>query len=218
VREQVAGSGSMPTPIGELEGEHDHVPAKSFDRAPTPDDVWVFSWAGAGGYGDPLERAPELVLEDVLAGRVTADWAKRAYGVVVDGEGIDARATEETRNGMVEQRLSEGKRWEGEAERGEQDGAAPPDGRLSEYLRIEGGEIRHGDVSLGPATGNYKLGALIRDLPITEANPHIPEPSIHTDHAVAFRQVICPETGRLLQTEVVVDGAPPEWDLRPGQA
>jgi N-methylhydantoinase B len=217
VREQVAGSGSMPTSIGELQGEHDHVPAKSFDRAPTPDDVWVFSWAGAGGYGDPLERDPEMVLEDVLAGRVTADWARRAYGVVIDGEAVDARATEETRNGMVEQRLSEGKRWEGEAERGEQDGAAPPDGRLSEYLRIEDGEIRHGDVSLGPATGNYKLGALIRDLPITEANPHIPEPSIHTDHAVAFRQVICPETGRLLQTEVVVDGAPPEWDLRPGQ-
>jgi hypothetical protein len=86
VPDGVRSSGRMPTSLDELDGERDLVPAKSFDRAPTPDDVWVFSWAAAGGYGDPVERDPELVLEDVLAGRVTADWARRAYGVVVDVE------------------------------------------------------------------------------------------------------------------------------------
>ena len=49
----------MPSSLDELEGERDFVPAKSFDRAPTPDDVWVFAWSGAGGYGDPVERDPE---------------------------------------------------------------------------------------------------------------------------------------------------------------
>ena len=39
---------------------------------------------------------------------------------------------------------------------------------------------------------------------------------LHTDHSVGFRQLICPETGRLLGTEVVVDDAPPQWDIRPG--
>ncbi len=218
VKERAGESGRMPSSLDELEGEHDIVPAKSFDRAPTPDDVWVFAWSGAGGYGDPVERDPELVLEDVRAGRVTREWAERAYGVVLEDDGsVDAHATETARSKLVEERLAEGKPWEGDADGDEADGPAPPDGRLTEYLRVEGGEIKCGDVSLGPAQRNYKLGALIRDLPIAEANPHIPDPQVHTDHDLKFRQVICPETGRLIQTEICVDGAAPQWDVRPGQ-
>jgi N-methylhydantoinase B len=219
VREQIAASGRMPSSLEELQGDRDIVPAKSFDRAPTPDDVWVFAWAGAGGYGDPLERDPESVRQDVVAGRVTAEWARRAYGVVFAAERgrVDTEATERERHRMIDERLAEGKPWEGPSEDGSGGGrAAPPDGRLTEYLRIEGGQIKCGEVSLGPTTRNYKLGALIRDLPITEANPYIPDPQLHTDHQLAFRQIICPESGRLIDTEVVVDGAPPRWDVRPG--
>lgn len=39
--------------------------------------------AGAGGYGDPLRRDPELVLADVIDGKVTVEGAQRDYGVVV---------------------------------------------------------------------------------------------------------------------------------------
>ena len=56
----------------------------------------------------------------------------------------------------------------------------------------------------------------MRDLPLTKGNPNLHDPAIHTDHSVGFRQLICPETGRLLGTEVVVDDAPPQWDIRPG--
>jgi 5-oxoprolinase (ATP-hydrolysing) len=38
----------------------------------------------SGGYGDPLEREPELVLGDVLDGFTTVERAERDYGVVVD--------------------------------------------------------------------------------------------------------------------------------------
>jgi N-methylhydantoinase B len=218
VKERAGESGRMPSSLGELEGEHDLVPAKSFDRAPTPDDVWVFAWSGAGGYGDPVERDPELVREDVAAGRVSRDWAEQAYGVVLADDGsVDASATDAARERVVAERLAEGSRWEGDADGADGDGPAPPDGRLTEYLRIEAGEIKCGDVSLGPATRNYKLGALIRDLPIGQANPHIPDPEVHTDHDVKFRQVICPETGQLIQTEICVDGDAPQWDVRPGQ-
>ena len=39
--------------------------------------------AGGGGFGDPLERDLEAVLEDVADGYVTIDRALKDYGVVV---------------------------------------------------------------------------------------------------------------------------------------
>ena len=39
--------------------------------------------AAAGGYGDPRRRDPELVLADVVDGKVTPEGAERDYGVVV---------------------------------------------------------------------------------------------------------------------------------------
>jgi N-methylhydantoinase B len=39
--------------------------------------------AGGGGFGNPFERAPEQVLEDVLEGKVSAEGARRDYGVCV---------------------------------------------------------------------------------------------------------------------------------------
>jgi N-methylhydantoinase B/oxoprolinase/acetone carboxylase alpha subunit len=39
---------------------------------------------GGGGYGDPFEREPERVLEDVLNRYVSLEGAERDYGVVID--------------------------------------------------------------------------------------------------------------------------------------
>ena len=52
-----------------------------------PDDVVTIFAGGGGGYGDPLERDPELVLVDVLNGLVTEEAARRDYGVSLDMEG-----------------------------------------------------------------------------------------------------------------------------------
>ena len=59
-------------------------------------------------------------------------------------------------------------------------------------------------------------GALVRERPLTDANPNLRDPAIYTDRDVRFREYICPRSGRLLQTEIVVDGEEPLWDLRPG--
>jgi N-methylhydantoinase B len=62
-----------------------------------PGDVVSVQTPGGGGYGDPLERDPEAVLEDVRDGKVSVARAEGAYGVVVaDGE-LDAAATERCR-------------------------------------------------------------------------------------------------------------------------
>jgi N-methylhydantoinase B len=40
---------------------------------------------GGGGYGDPFEREPQAVLDDVLNGYVSLKAAERDYGVVITG-------------------------------------------------------------------------------------------------------------------------------------
>jgi N-methylhydantoinase B len=51
--------------------------------------------AGGGGWGNPLERDPKQVLEDVLDEFVSAESARDDYGVVIDlgGMTIDEHAT-----------------------------------------------------------------------------------------------------------------------------
>jgi N-methylhydantoinase B len=49
-------------------------------------DRVVLCGGGGGGWGDALERAPEKVLADVVAGYVSVAAAERDYGVTVDLE------------------------------------------------------------------------------------------------------------------------------------
>ncbi len=64
------------------------------------DDVVTIELAGGGGYFSPREREPELVLLDVLNGRVSPGCAREVYGVAIDAEGkkVDLKATEELRS------------------------------------------------------------------------------------------------------------------------
>jgi N-methylhydantoinase B len=50
---------------------------------------------GSGGYGDAYDREPEMVLLDVVEGKITVDHARDVYGVVVDPERLtlDREAT-----------------------------------------------------------------------------------------------------------------------------
>ena len=66
------------------------------------DDVYHLIQAGAGGYGDPLERDLDSILDDLQQEKLTVDHVRREYGVVVDPDTlqIDLRATEELRASM----------------------------------------------------------------------------------------------------------------------
>lgn len=69
------------------------------------DDVIVLQSAGGGGYGDPLERPPERVLEDVREGYITRTRARERYGVVVlDNLSVDVPATESLRGQLARAR------------------------------------------------------------------------------------------------------------------
>ena len=59
--------------------------------------------AGGGGWGDPLERAPERVADDVRNGKVGREAARNTYGVVIDDAlSVDAEATDTVRRKLRE--------------------------------------------------------------------------------------------------------------------
>ena len=74
------------------------VPGKVGGFALEAGDVVRMETSGGGGYGDPLARAPEKVLDDVALGYLSPEQAIARYGVVIDaGGGVDASATHEQR-------------------------------------------------------------------------------------------------------------------------
>jgi len=64
-----------------------------------PGDRVTIDAAGGGGYGNPLERDPEMVERDVLEGYVSLERAKEDYGVVIDPKTLklDKEATKRLR-------------------------------------------------------------------------------------------------------------------------
>ena len=63
-------------------------------------DLFHHVMAGGGGYGDPLDRDPALVLQDVIEEKVSRTHAEEAYGVVIapgSQPAVDAAATEALR-------------------------------------------------------------------------------------------------------------------------
>lgn len=67
----------------EMDGEVNEM-GTVFSNIPiSEDDMFVRPSSGGGGFGDPLERDPEAVLEDVIDEYVSIDRAKKDYGVVI---------------------------------------------------------------------------------------------------------------------------------------
>lgn len=77
-----------------------------------PDSVIEMKLPGGGGLGDPLQRDPQLVLNDVVAQYVSVEQAESEYGVVIRFDGklddlvrlpeqysIDVEATKAIRSG-----------------------------------------------------------------------------------------------------------------------
>ena len=62
-----------------------------------PGERLISVTTGGAGYGDPLEREPARVRDDVLEHRISRERAREVYGVVLDSDAVDAAATAELR-------------------------------------------------------------------------------------------------------------------------
>jgi hypothetical protein len=129
--------------------------------------------SGGGGLGDPLERNPALVADDVRLGYTSTDVARETYGVALDGDGgVDVNATRRLRDTIRRERINveivatdadlyDGARRIFAIGRGAARALRVADGELCEivnprgpnlrgWVRIENAESRNGVLPLGP--------------------------------------------------------------------
>jgi len=82
--------------------EETHLPTRFADYPLKTGDIFRLETPGGGGLGDPLERDPDAVLNDVVQGYVSAEKAASEYAVAVietaSGWKIDQEATVQLRS------------------------------------------------------------------------------------------------------------------------
>jgi N-methylhydantoinase B len=190
----------IPKAIEEIKGKEETLQLRQENFQQNPSDVYAVIWSAAGGFGDPLERDPEKVREDVVESRsVSAEAAKAIYGVVLKGESIDRAATDRLR---VERRKAfVAKERPAKVEK-------PIRLRLTDNLHLRGDRICCAKCAadLGPASGNYKERCMRHDAEIAASNPNIGDWQRYIDERPVFRQFHCPGCGALVENEIAREG------------
>ena len=103
-------SGVIPLTVEEAGGKLELPQAKDATML-KPNDVWVCTNNGGGGYGDPLDREPASVARDVRLALMTVDEAGRQYGVAIGASGtVDEAKTTKLRADRRADRMKRGKR------------------------------------------------------------------------------------------------------------
>ena len=70
------------------DGSEEWLPAKCDGVDVKEGDVLYFNTWGGGGWGDPMERDPELVRVDAQSRSVVTREGAKRYGVVIDDNGV----------------------------------------------------------------------------------------------------------------------------------
>lgn len=99
--------GPMQFRLHRADGVVQPVGAHDADVVVKEGDVFEFRASSGGGFGDPLDREPQLVLDDLLEDRLVAEEAAAVYGVILDARGyVDLEATDSERERLRRERLA----------------------------------------------------------------------------------------------------------------
>jgi N-methylhydantoinase B len=83
-----------------VDGSEEYIPAKCEDVKVQKGDLLYFNTWGGGGWGDPLQRDPDIVVSDVSKKLVSVEGARR-YGVVINDDlSLNQKETESLRAEM----------------------------------------------------------------------------------------------------------------------
>lgn len=217
-------SGEMPGELAEMNGALEVYPGYK-DTSMSRGDVYRTASQGGGGYGDPLDRDPKRVAHDVANGLVSIEWARRAYGVVIDVHGtVDKAATEKAREAIRHER----RRACGQKDIPSVESWAPDTNavRVSEsiYCEHKTGKLqlrcRCGCV-LGPANKSPKMYAPMARLPVQSIGPEV-NPYAINGARFELREFYCPACMIRLEVEIarpddpILDDAcvSPDWLAR----
>jgi len=207
------GADEMPGDLGELDGTLEELPGKGAGVQLGERDVHEFTWEGAAGYGDPLDREPERVAADVREGHVTAEMALATYGVVLTDGDVDGEATAERRATIRHERLRESTadvdRADVEAGATSIEAVRGRDGyRIGDYYAIDGETCSCAKCGhdFGRVDENAKESLAVRAIEIEEIGPHWIETSTHHDADVEFREFFCPGCATRVTTEIAKVG------------
>jgi N-methylhydantoinase B len=171
--------------------------------APPSGDVFSLAWTSAAGYGDPLERDPCLVVQDIENACISIEWAADRYGVCLDEHGVlDSEKTDSLRKRIIGERLSAAAGPEAPLQT---IAATPDDIRVSEGLVIskKGVDAFYSctkcRTQIQNADENYKSGCIkrvtdVRDVGLAPIDPHL-----FIDDEIEYREYFCPGCGLLLQ-------------------
>jgi N-methylhydantoinase B len=85
------------------DGSTEILPAKCEGIAVKAGDVLFFDTWGGGGWGDPFDRDPSAVADDVARGLVSVEGARR-YGVVIENGTVNDTETQSLRTTLKEER------------------------------------------------------------------------------------------------------------------
>ncbi|WP_118134724.1 hydantoinase B/oxoprolinase family protein [Oceanicella sp. SM1341] len=88
-----AEGGTSRLGIAAADGGFTDLPSKVSYRAAKAGESFVAFGPAGGGYGNPFERDPAAVLDDVLDGLISEETARESYGVAISGRSVDAEAT-----------------------------------------------------------------------------------------------------------------------------
>ncbi|MEX2548013.1 MAG: hydantoinase B/oxoprolinase family protein [Chloroflexota bacterium] len=173
---------------------------------------------GGGGYGDPLDREPVRVADDVARRLVTHRTAELLHGVVLrDGGIVDDDATEARRHAIREERRS------GTAARALPTQPAGWELVLPYHALLELGRNDSGHwircsrchTVLSRGDENPKLACLRRDRDLSELSGRaLPDGSPHIG---VLREYACPGCATLVQVDVFcpsLGGEEDLWDTR----
>ncbi|HEY3188266.1 MAG TPA: hydantoinase B/oxoprolinase family protein [Solirubrobacteraceae bacterium] len=190
-------AGTVPRDMHALAGEETPATFKGPVIEAADGDVWEWVSPSTAGYGDPLRRDPERVLEDVGNHVLDAETAARVYGVVVG----DGRATGELRRERRRERL--GGREPAEP-------AAPPPGarRVSDLLFVADSRWWCGGADLGAADENYKDSCVVNEVRLRDVAPEFDAADHDMADRFVFREYVCPATGYRIDTELARAGEP----------
>ena len=101
-------AGRVPQQLDELKGTRRDLLPKETGIVQTADDVYLLGVSGAAGFGDPIDREPAAVSDDVANRSVTVATAQHVYGVTLAAGGsVDEQATVARREAIrVERRAT----------------------------------------------------------------------------------------------------------------